>query len=319
MLKDKRLDPESGKKVTVGGMIVNVILTVLKFLGGIFGGSKALLADALHSLSDLVSDFLALVGLHYYRKGKDSTHPYGHGKIESLSTMGIGMILIGAALWIGIDAARTIYSRDFTTPHVYTIWIAGLSIFSKEFLYQATARVARRIRSDVLAANAWHHRSDAITSVVSITGITLARFVPGLIFLDSYAAILVSFFIIRIGVEIIRKAVGKIIDAALPAELIAAVSGRIGEIEGVIGVHDITGRYYAASITMEAHVEVDPEITVRCAHDISNLVEKSIVEDFDDITSVLVHIDPHIPEGTDPAAEEADESGESRKTESQMP
>ncbi len=283
----------SGKRVTLGGMTVNAALTTLKFLGGVYGGSKALLADGLHSLSDLISDFLTLIGLHFYRKGKDHSHPYGHGKIETLSTLGIGVILLGAAAWIGIDAARTIYGRDFTTPRLYAIWIAGLSILSKEVLYQITARTARRIKSDVMAANAWHHRTDAITSVVALAGIALARFVPSLIFLDSYAAILVSFFIIRIGVDIIRGSVNKIIDTALPDQLIEEVEGEIKKIEGVVGVHDTAGRYYADSIAMEAHIEVDGGMTVDRAHSIANLAERRVRERFDSVTTVLLHIDPY--------------------------
>jgi len=303
--EDRHNEIRSGKRVTLGGMAVNAALTALKFLGGFYGGSKALLADALHSLSDLISDFLALVGLHFYRKGKDRSHPYGHGKIETLSTLGIGILLLGAAVWIGIDAARTIYNRVFATPHLYTIWIAGFSILSKEVLYQITSRTAIRIKSEVMAANAWHHRTDAITSVVALAGIALARFVPSLIFLDSYAAILVSFFIIKIGVDIIRGSVDKIIDTALPKQLIEGVEEEIKKIEGVIGVHDTAGRYYADSIAMEAHIEVDGGMTVDRAHRIANLAERRVRERFDSVTTVLVHVDPyrdgHAANGRPPA------------------
>ena len=134
---------ESGRKVTWAGMAVNGALIALKLLGGVYGRSKALLADAIHSISDFISDVLVLIGLHYYRKKEDLDHPYGHGKIETLATIGVGFLLLVAAVRIGVDAAVAIYRGEISAPHRYTIAIAAVSILAKEILYQLTVRVGR--------------------------------------------------------------------------------------------------------------------------------------------------------------------------------
>ncbi|MBD3179034.1 MAG: cation diffusion facilitator family transporter, partial [Candidatus Latescibacteria bacterium] len=173
---ENRRKNRSGINITLAGMALNICLALLKFLGGLYGGSKALIADSLHSLSDLISDLLSLVGLHYRYKASDHNHPYGHGKIESLTTIGIGVLLFGLAFWIGFDAIRTIYQWSFQSPSSYTLWIAAISIITKETIYRLTRRTAGRIRSEVLSANAWHHRSDAITSGIILVSIAGARY-----------------------------------------------------------------------------------------------------------------------------------------------
>lgn len=288
----RKADSRPGRNITLAGMAINIALSLIKFLGGIYGGSKALIADSIHSLTDLISDVLALVGLHYSHKESDDSHPYGHGKIESLTTIGVGVILFGAAFWIGFDAIRTIYSGSFQAPSTYTVWIAAISIISKEILYRLTRRTAGRIRSDVLEANAWHHRTDAITSAIILISITGARFFPQLAFLDSAAALLVAVFIMVISVDIMKKSINKIIDTSLSDHLVSSVAGRMKEVEGVIDVHDISGRYYADIIRMEAHLVVDPDISVAEAHRIADLAELRVTSEFNEISSVLIHIDP---------------------------
>ena len=278
-------------------MVVNAILIALKTLGGIFGGSKALLADAVHSISDFVSDVLILIGLHFFHKEEDAEHPYGHGKIETLATLGVGTLLLVAAARIGVEAALAIYHGTITAPHRFTILIAAISIFSKEILYHATVRIGKRLRSEAMIANAWHHRSDAWTSAVALIGITLAVYVPKLRVLDSYAALLVSFFIIKIGIEIMRGAIRKIIDTSPPRELIGKICAEIRTVPGVKGCHDLTARYYADMIRMEAHVEVDPALTVLESHRIADEVTRRVKTRFEEISHVLVHIDPYT--GTD--------------------
>jgi cation diffusion facilitator family transporter len=276
---------------------LNAVLIAMKALGGIFGGSKALLADAVHSVSDFVSDILILIGLHFFHKEEDTEHPYGHGKIETLATLGVGTLLLVAAARIGVEAALAIYHGAVTVPHRITILIAAISIVSKEVLYHATVRVGKRLRSEAMIANAWHHRSDAWTSAVALIGITLAVYVPRLRVLDSYAALLVSFFIIKIGVEIMRGAIMKIIDTSPPQELIEKIRTEILTVPGVKGCHDLTARYYANMIRMEAHVEVDHTLSVLESHRIADEVTSRVKERFDDISHILVHIDPYT--GTD--------------------
>lgn len=289
----ERGDLRAGRTVTWSGMAINAVLIVLKLVGGIFGGSRALLADAVHSISDFISDGLILIGLHFFHKAEDAEHPYGHGKIETLATLGVGTLLLVAAARIGVEAALAIHHGTVTAPNRFAILIAAISIVSKEILYHATVRIGRRLRSESMIANAWHHRSDAWTSAVALVGITLAVYVPRFRVLDSYAALLVSFFIIKIGIEIMRQAIRKIIDTAPPRELIEKICSEILTVPGVKGCHDLTARYYADLIRMEVHVEVDPTLSVLESHRIASEVTRRVKERFDDISHILVHIDPY--------------------------
>ena len=286
----------AGRKITWIGIALNGALIALKIYGGIQGRSKALLADAVHSASDFVSDFLVLVGLHFILKEKDSSHPYGHGKIETLATMGVGALLCFAALRIGLDAALAIHSGALATPERFTIAIAALSLVSKEVLYQATVRIGRRLGSEAMVANAWHHRSDAWSSGVALVGVTLAVFVPSLRVLDSYAALLVSFFILKVAIDILIGAIKKIIDTSLSDELLGGAREEIQSVRGVENCHDLTGRYYGSTIFMEVHIEVDPSLTVLEAHEIADEARDRVRARFEEVSNLLVHIDPFDPE-----------------------
>jgi cation diffusion facilitator family transporter len=284
---------ESGRNVTWAGMAVNALLIVLKLLGGIYGFSRALLADAAHSISDLASDILVLIGLHFFHKKEDSDHPYGHGKIETLATIGVGLLLLYVAVRIGIDASVAVYRGDISIPQRFTIIIAAVSIAAKEILYHVTVRIGKRIGSEAMIANAWHHRSDAWTSVVTLAGVTLAVYVPTLRVLDSYAALLVSFFIIRVAFGILRGAIAKIVDTSPDPELLERICSEIQSVEGVRNCHDVAARYYANRIRMEVHIAVDPNLTVLEAHSIADMVSLKIKGQFEEISNVLVHIDPY--------------------------
>lgn len=291
----KRADLEAGRKITWIGMGVNGVLIVLKIYGGIYGRSKALLADAVHSASDFISDFLVLIGLHFIVKEKDSDHPYGHGKIETLATIGVGALLCFAAVKIGLDAALTIRSGELAAPERFTIIIAALSIISKEALYQATVKIGRKLGSEAMVANAWHHRSDAWSSGVTLIGVTLAAFVPKLRVLDSYAALLVSFFILKVAVDILVGAIKKIIDTSPSEELLNGAKEEIQSVPGVKNCHDLTGRYYGSMVFMEVHIEVDPDLTVLESHSIANEARERVRSRFEEVSNLLVHIDPFEP------------------------
>jgi cation diffusion facilitator family transporter len=281
-----------GRRITWAGIAVNAVLIALKLWGGFAGRSRALIADAIHSVSDFVSDFIVLIGLHFLGKEEDEEHPYGHGKIETLAAIGVGLLLIAAAVKIGYEAAMAIYRGDVSAPHHYTIIIAALSIVSKEALYQVTVRIGRKIGSEALIANAWHHRSDAWSSVVTLAGVSAASFVPSLRVLDSYAALFVSFFIVRVAAEILWSAVRKIVDTGPSAEFITAVKMTVERVPGVRQCHDIMARYYARRMRMELHIVVDPGMTVAEAHDITDMVVEAVTTTFEDVDNVLVHVDP---------------------------
>jgi cation diffusion facilitator family transporter len=273
-------------------MGVNFALIAIKIAGGIYGGSRALIADAVHSISDFISDFVVLIGLHFFDKEEDASHPYGHGKIETLSTLIVGVLLLLASFRIGYNAAISIYRGQIATPHNFTIAVAAVSVIAKEIMYQVTVRAGRRIGSEAMIANAWHHRSDAWSSIVTLAGVTLAVLVPRLSVLDSYAALLVSFFIVRVSAGILWRAVEKIIDTSPSMEFMDAVRSTVEDVDGVIQCHDIMARYYAHRIRMELHIVVDPGITVLEAHGIIDKVVESINHKFEEVDKVLVHVDP---------------------------
>ena len=287
-----RVDLKAGRKITWIGIGVNGALIVLKIYGGIYGRSKALLADAVHSASDFISDFLVLIGLHFLVKEKDSDHPYGHGKIETLATIGVGVLLCLAAVKVGLDAALAIYSGELAAPERFTIIIAALSVVSKEALYQATVKIGRKLGSEAMVANAWHHRSDAWSSGVTLIGVTLAALVPRLRVLDSYAALLVSFFILKVAVDILVGAIKKIIDTSPSEELLSEAKEEIRSVPGVKNCHDLAGRYYGNMIFMEVHIEVDPDLTVLESHSIANKARERVRSRFEEVSNLLVHIDP---------------------------
>jgi cation diffusion facilitator family transporter len=289
---DHNHDLEEGRRITWMGMGVNAVLIALKLWGGLAGRSRALIADAIHSISDLVSDFIVLIGLHFLGKEKDEEHPYGHGKIETLAAIGVGLLLVAVAVKIGYDAALSIYRGDVAAPHRFTIIIAAVSVVSKEFLYRVTVRIGRKIGSEALIANAWHHRSDSWSSIVTLGGVTIASFVPRLQVVDSYAALFVSFFIVRVAVEILWSAIRKIVDTAPSTEFITAVRLTVERVPGVRQCHDIMARYYARRIRMELHIVVDPGMTVAEAHDIIDRVVEELTTKFENIEKVLVHVDP---------------------------
>jgi cation diffusion facilitator family transporter len=204
----------SGERVTVIGVVANAFLIVLKFLAGIFGHSQALIADAIHSISDFFTDAVVLVGLRMGRKAPDEDHHFGHGRIETTASGIVGVSLLVVAVFIGYDASRDIYLHTESHPTWLAIAGAAISILVKEFLYRYTIIVGRRIKSAAVTANAWHHRSDALSSVAVLIGVTAAQIKPDWHILDAYAALLVTFFIVKVALEILRDALREITDTA---------------------------------------------------------------------------------------------------------
>ena len=288
-------DLGEARRITWYGMGVNALLIILKLGGGTLGRSRALLADGVHSISDFISDIIVLIGLHFFGKEKDESHPYGHGKIETLASIGVGLLLLFAAYKIGSEATISIYRHETNIPSGFTIIIAAISVIFKEILYHATIRAGRKISSETMIANAWHHRSDALSSIVTLAGISLAVFVPKLAILDSFAALLVSFFIAKVAFDILKGNIRKIVDTSPSREFLDGVAETTFTVEGVEGCHDIMARYYADRIRMEIHIEVDPEMTVSRSHLIIDSVVDRITSLYPKVEKVLVHVDPHRP------------------------
>ncbi|MBL4712592.1 MAG: cation transporter [Gammaproteobacteria bacterium] len=283
-------------RITLWGVLVNLVLSIIKIIGGITGQSQALLADGIHSLSDLVSDGMVLVASKHANEDADEDHPYGHARYETLATVALGFLLIGVAVGIAYDAIlrveilRLQNAEDFIAPALYTLAIAAISIISKEVLYHATKAVADKIRSPLLEANAWHHRSDAISSIVVFVGIGATYL--GYPLLDAIAAILVALMIAKIGLDLSRQSVQELVDTALEPEKVEQIKQTILNIDEVRQLHMLRSRRMGQNALVDVHIQVSPKLSVSEGHHISVCVEKAVIENFEEINDVTVHIDP---------------------------
>jgi cation diffusion facilitator family transporter len=284
----------AGTSVTLIGVAANAVLIAFKLAGGLLGQSQALIADAAHSVSDLFSDVVVLVGLKAGRKAADQDHPFGHARMETLSSGVVGIFLIGAALFIGIDAASSIYNHTESHPTWLAVGVAALSIIVKEALYRYTVRVGRRIKSPVIMANAWHHRSDALSSVAVLLGVGAARIRPGWHILDAYAALIVSLLILKVGIEILWRSIQELTDTAPPPETLDEVGRCIRGVDGVLGHHDLRVRTSGGLYQMEAHIVVDGSLTVIEGHEMAKSVEFCLKDEIEDLSQVIIHVDPYL-------------------------
>jgi cation diffusion facilitator family transporter len=281
-----------GSRVTWIGALANLGLFGLKWVGGVFGHSQALLADAVHSLSDLLSDFITLLGVHYSRKPRDPKHPYGHGKIETLAAFGVGLILMLTAVGIGYSAAKSIYFHNDLRPTPLAVAIAAISIVVKEILYRVTVKIGKRERSPSLIANAWHHRSDALSSVAALIGIGGAVIFPALHVLDAVAALLVAMFVLRMGGLITWDGIRDLVDTSPDQQLITEMEQLAAQVPGVLLVHNLKARYYAKELIVDLHAEVYQDLTVADGHRIAHAIKQALMNKYKEILDVQVHIEP---------------------------
>lgn len=279
------------------GVIVNLLLSIGKLLFGYIGHSQALIADGLHSLSDLLSDGMVLLATHYSNTDADDNHPYGHARYETFATIIVAMLLTAVGIGIGVDAIyRLLDSEKLAIPGMITLWVAGASIVSKEILYQYTMIVARRVKSSLLEANAWHHRSDAVSSIVVFVGIAGAMW--GYPMLDSIAAIIVALMICKIAWELGHQSFQELVDTGLDQETLAEIEQTVLNIHGVREMHMLRSRRMGHIVLVDLHILVAPRLSVSEGHQISEAVEIALTEQFDEIRDVTVHIDPEDDEHT---------------------
>ena len=287
------------RKVTLVGALVDFLLGVAKIIVGWLAHSQALIADGVHSLSDLATDFLVLYAAKHAHRAADEDHPYGHGRIETLATVGLGIALIGIAVGIGYDAMRRMNSPDLLLdPGWIALGVAALSVLSKEVIYQYTRNAAKRLRSNMLMANAWHSRSDAISSIVVVIGVAGAMM--GYTYLDSVAAIAVAVMISKIGFDLVRDSSKELIDTALEPEVTDAIRREVFNIDGVRALHMLRSRRSGADALVDLHIQVDPRISVSEGHQIGDTVRRQLLERIEEVTDVTVHIDPEDDEQKSP-------------------
>jgi len=285
-------------KATWWGLIVNLLLSIGKLFIGFIGHSQALVADGLHSLSDLVSDGMVLLATHHSSIDADEAHPYGHARYETFATITLAVLLTAVGIGIGIDATnRLVDYQNIATPTQITLIIAGISILSKEVLYQYTMLVARRVKSKLLEANAWHHRSDAISSIVVFAGIAGAMW--GYPLLDSVAAIVVALMICKIGWDLGHQSFQELVDTGLEPDTLQAMEATILAVDGVNQMHMLRTRRMGHSVLADVHILVPPKLSVSEGHQISEAVEMALTSQFDEVNDITVHIDPEDDEHTE--------------------
>ena len=288
-----KISPEkAGRKATLLGLFVNAFLILLKFIAGIFGDSQALIADAVHSVSDLFTDAVVLFGIKIGRKPPDKEHHFGHARIETLASAIVGLALIGTAVYLGIDAALNIHQHTEYHPTGIALIGAGVSIALKEALYRYTVLIGRRIKSQLIVANAWHHRSDALSSVAVLLGVAGTFINPAWHILDALAALIVSFFIIKVGFDILRKTLREFTDTAPRPEIIEKLMQLSRAVDGVMNAHDLRVRTSGGFYQAEIHIVVDGQLTVVQGHRIAKTVERCLSEEMDELDRVIVHVDP---------------------------
>lgn len=281
-----------GSKVTLVGVLVNAFLILLKLAAGIFGRSQALIADAVHSISDLFTDAVVLVGIKISNRPPDKTHHFGHARIETLASTIVGIALVATALYIGLQASLTIYRHSEYHPTTLALFGAAVSIVLKEALYHYTIRTGRRIKSQLIVANAWHHRSDALSSVAVLIGVGGALINPSWHILDAFAALLVSFFIVKVGLDILRDTLREFTDTAPQPEIIGKIKHCALSVNGVVETHDLRVRTSGGQYQMEIHIVVDGQLTVSEGHKIAKKVERCLVEDVGNFDRIIIHVDP---------------------------
>jgi cation diffusion facilitator family transporter len=280
------------QQITLIGLVANIFLSIIKFLIGFFGHSQAVVADALHSFSDTTSDFIILFGVKYWTAPPDESHPYGHHKIESFITILIGIILCIVAGAIGYEGVTSLMEK--TRVHLSPVVALGpvLSIIIKEILFKVTYRVGLETGSSALKANAWHHRTDAISSIPVLLAVTATLIDPRLAFLDPIGAVVVSAFIIKVGLQILFTNINDLLDTGVSKEKIKDIEQLILTQENVKGVHKLRTRKLANYIYIDLHLEVDGNLTVTQGHDISENVKQNLLKNNSKIIDVMVHLEP---------------------------
>lgn len=282
------------KKVTWIGLISNLALAILKFVCGILGHSQVVIADAVHSLSDLTTDVAILVGVKFWTKPADSCHPHGHHRIETLITTIIGAFLAvvaGGILW---NAIANLHDRHETSPGWIAFAAAVISIIAKEILYRWTVSKGEKINSMPLIANAWHHRSDALSSLPAAIAVAVAAIDPAWAFIDHVGAVLVSLFIFAAAYRIVKPSLGKLVDSgASEAEHEEIKKIALGT-TGVKSVHAIRTRYIGSShLAVDLHIQVDKTMSVFDGHEISGKVKNRLLSDGPLVIDVIVHLEPY--------------------------
>ncbi|MFW0078955.1 MAG: cation diffusion facilitator family transporter [Coxiella endosymbiont of Haemaphysalis qinghaiensis] len=276
--------------VSLVSAVVNSLLALFKISVGIIGYSQALIADGIHSLSDLITDSLVIIAGHLGAQSPDKEHPYGHGRIETIGAIIISMILIFFALGIAFDTIQHIvHHMHHTTPTFSVIVVAIISMVANEGLFYYTLKKGNKINSDLLRTNAWHNRSDALVSLIVLASVIGTRM--GITYLDSVGALVIALLILRMGIKMTWKNIQELIDTAVDDEILEKITNSISTVPGVLSIHQLRTRSHGGNIFIDVHIQVAPKISVSEGHYISEQVHVNLMK-ISYISDVTVHIDP---------------------------
>jgi len=284
-------------EVTITGSLVSLLLILVKFPAGIIGRSSAMIADAVHSLSDFVTDIIIIVFVRTSQKPKDEEHAYGHGKFETLATLIIGVVLLGVGVgiaWNGISSIRSVIKGEsLPNPGIIALIAALATIASKEILYHYTIIRGKKLNSPALIANAWHHRSDALSSIGTAIGIGGAIFLGGKwTILDPLAALIVSFFIIKIAYKLIMPCLDELLERSLPESVKKEIEEIVGDFKDVHHLHNLRTRKIGNYYAIEFHIKMDGDKTLKETHDRITEIELKLKERYGNGTYVTIHLEP---------------------------
>lgn len=284
-------------KITLWGSFVNALLLVFKFVAGFLGHSSAMIADAVHSLSDFITDVIVIVFVRISSKPEDADHDYGHGKYETLATAIIGFVLLVVGVGIFVNASKAIVSflkgNQLPTPGILALVAAVVSILLKEALFQVTIREGKRIQSKAVVANAWHHRSDAYSSIGTLIGICGAIFLgPKWRVLDPLAALVVSLFIVKVSIQLAKPCIDELLEKSLPQDMEDRIKEIVLSQPEVSSPHHLRTRYIGNNIAIEMHIRMNGNLTLSQAHKVTRKIESLLWAEFGANTHIGIHMEP---------------------------
>lgn len=289
----KNNDLKEGMKISVISIIGNVFLSIFKFIAGIIGKSNAMISDSIHSLSDVLSTIVVMIGLKLASKKEDVSHPYGHERIECVASFILAIFLFITGLGIGWMGIKTIFFENYSeikTPTLIALIAAIISIITKEAMYWYTRSVAKKIKSDALMADAWHHRSDALSSIGSLIGIGGAMM--GFKLLDSIASIIICLCIIKVSYDIFMDSVDKMVDKACNSDFINKICDLVLSTSGVLNIDLIKTRLFGNKIYIDLEIAANQDLTLKEAHEIAQKVHDKIENNYEDVKHCMVHVNP---------------------------
>lgn len=284
---------KTAMRVSGVSIVVNTSLSLLKLLAGIFAGSGAMISDAVHSASDVFSTFVVIIGIRLSGKKSDAEHPYGHERMECVASIVLAVVLAITGFGIGVKGIKNILGGEYSqlaVPGALALAAAVVSIIVKEWMYWYTRAAAKKINSGALMADAWHHRSDSLSSIGAFAGILGARM--GFPVADAVASVIICVFIEKAAVDIFRDAVDKMVDKACPTELVNKMKNVISEQDGVCRIDDIKTRLFGSKIYVDVEIAVDGEKTLIAAHKIAEEVHDAIEQKFENVKHCMVHVNP---------------------------